>query len=463
MGTGFRLFLTAGCRYDSIGRNPAVSANLSAAPDPDPRRISVNIPIEPTASCAQTLDRNDPLAPFRDRFHLLPDTIYMDGNSLGLLSKEAEASLLATLETWKKRGVNGWFEGDGAWLDSAGQIGGLSAGMMGAAPDQVVHSATVTVNIHALLASFYQPRDRRVKILADELNFPTDIYALKGQLAIRGRSVAEDLVFAPSTDGRTLDEDTIAAMFTDEIAVAWLPSVLYRSGQLLDMAYLTRQAHARGILIGFDCCHSAGIVPHELDRWGVDFAVWCGYKYLNSGPGGSAFLYVNRRHFAREPVLTGWFGNRRETMFDMSHEFEAGSGAGRWQISSPGILGSSTLRGSLALINEAGIDNIRAKSLAMTGYLMALLDEHLAGPPYDFKVGTPREARRRGGHVAVERAVAAGGVCDALIARGVVPDFRPPNVIRICPSPLYGTFDEIWQTVTHLKAIIAGGEHLAAR
>jgi kynureninase len=415
--------------------------------------------ITPTETCALALDREDSLACFRHRFYLLPDTIYMDGNSLGLLSKDAESSLLETLAVWKERAVNGWFTGDHPWLDTAAEIGSLAAGMMGAAPDQVVHAATTTINIHALIASLYRPAGRRVKILADELNFPTDIYALKGQLNLRNRDWRQDLILAPTADGRFLDEDKLAAMFTQDVAVAWLPSVLYRSGQLLDMEFLTREAHARGVVIGFDCCHSAGIVPHELDQWGVDFAVWCGYKYLNSGPGGSAFLYVNRRHFDKEPLLTGWFGNRRETMFDMSHTFEPRDDAGKWQISSPGILGSSTLRGSLAMINEAGIDRIRQKSLAMTAYLMALLDAHLTDPPYEFRVGTPREDQRRGGHVAVERQANAAEICQALITRGVWPDFRPPNVIRICPSPLYGTFHEIWRTVQHLKAIIDGTEH----
>jgi kynureninase len=419
------------------------------------------IPLTPTEACALALDQADPLAAYRERFYLLPETIYMDGNSLGLLSRDAENALLRTLEAWKTGGVKGWFTGAEPWLDSGAAIGELSAAMMGAAADQVMHSATVTINIHALVASFYQPVDRRVKILADSLNFPTDLYALKGQLKLKGRDVAEDLVLISSADGRTLDEEAIADRFDDDIALAWLPSVLYRSGQLLDMEYLTAKAHAKGVLIGFDCCHSAGIVPHDLDRWEVDFAVWCGYKYLNSGPGASAFLYVNRRHFEREPMLAGWFGNRRETMFDMALDFEARPDAGRWQISSPGVLGSSTLRGSLAMINEAGIGPIRAKSLLMTTYLMSLLDTHLAQAPYEFRVGSPRDDARRGGHVAVERESGADRVCEALLARGVVPDFRPPNVIRICPSPLYGTYHEIWRTVMHLREIIDNREHEA--
>jgi len=411
-------------------------------------------PLAPTLDAARERDATDPLLRFRERFYLLPDTIYMDGNSLGLLSRDAESSLLETLEVWKRRGVAGWFEGDAPWLDSAEDVGDLAAEMMGAAPDQVIHSSTVTTNIHALVGSLYAPEGRRVKILADELNFPTDLYALHSQLKIRGRDPAEDLVLVGSNDGRTLDEDQIIQQMTSEVALIWLPSVLYRSGQLLDMRRLTTAAHERGILIGFDCCHSAGAVPHDLDRWGVDLAVWCGYKYLNSGPGGSAFLYVNRRHWDVDPVLTGWFGNRRETMFDMATDFEPRAGAGRWQISSPGILGSSTLRGSLAMINEAGIQNLRSRSLDMTSYLMALVDDQLAG--YGFRIGTPREDSRRGGHIAIEHDTDAERICAALIERGVVPDFRPPNVIRICPSPLYGNFVEIWDVVQHLKAIAEG-------
>jgi len=414
--------------------------------------------IEPTESCALALDREDPLAVYRERFYLLPNKIYMDGNSLGLLSKDAEATLLKTLEVWKTHGVGGWFHDDSPWIDNGMAIGALSAGIMGAESDQVVHSATTTINIHALLSSFYQPQGSRVRILADELNFPTDLYALKGQLELRGRSAVDDLALVRSSDGRTLDEMEIARLFDESVAVVWLPSVLYRSGQLLDMEFLTARAHEKGILIGFDCCHSAGVVPHELDKWGVDFAVWCGYKYLNSGPGASAFLYVNRRHFDKKPVLSGWFGNRPETMFDMSLDFDPRRDAGRWMISSPGIMGSSTLHGSLKMINSIGIERIRTKSLMMTDYLMTLIEEHVSGEPYDFRIGTPRQSRRRGGHVAVERDEGAGDICAALEARGVVPDFRPPNVIRICPSPLYGTFHEIWQTVESLKNIIDAGD-----
>ena len=406
---------------------------------------------DPGESHALELDANDPLRGFRERFHLLPGVIYMDGNSLGLLSKEAEASLLATLDQWRTKGVAGWFTGESPWFHRAERIGALAAGMMGAEPEAVIHSATVTVNIHALVGSFYQPQGKRTKILADSLNFPTDLYALQGQLRQRGRRPERDLLLADSPDGRTLDEKALVKLMTEEVALVFLPSVLYRSGQLLDVGYLAAAARERGIPLGLDCSHSAGAVPHKLDQWGVDFAVWCSYKYLNGGPGASAFLYVNRRNWGLDPVLCGWFGNNKDTQFDMALDFEPQATAGRWQISSPGILGSSTLLGALQVINEAGIENIRTRSLALTDYLIKLVDHELSAPPHNLTIGTPRQSGRRGGHVAVERPCGAERICEALIARGVVPDFRPPNVIRFCPSPLYGSFHEVWRVVQILK------------
>lgn len=412
------------------------------------------MPIEPTEVCGRELDRADPLASFRERFHLLPGTIYVDGNSLGLLSRDAETSLLDTLEQWKTAGIGGWFDGDHPWIDRARAVGASAAPMMGAEPDEVVHTGTTTVNIHALVASLYRPEGRRRRILADELNFPTDLYALEGQILLRGGDPGKDLVLVRSSDGRFLDEERIAEAMTDEIALALFPSVLYRSGQLLDMKRLTRLAHQRGIVIGFDCSHSAGIIRHRLDEWGVDFAVWCAYKYLNSGPGASAFLYVNRRHFGAKPLLRGWFGNRRETMFDLANHFEGSGDAGQWQISAPAVLGGATLVGSLAMIDEAGIERIREKSLGMTSYLIVLADAFLRESPYEFRVTSPRRPDRRGGHVALERCSHARRICEGLLRRGVVPDFRPPDVIRICPSPLYGTYHEIWRVVQALRAVV---------
>jgi kynureninase len=321
----------------------------------------------------------------------------------------------------------------------------------------VVTGAT-TVNLHSLVSTFYRPNGTRTKILADELNFPSDQYALASQVRLHGLDPDKYLILAGSRDGRTLDEDELIAAMGEDIALILLPSVLYRSGQLLDVERLTRAAHERGILIGFDCSHSVGAVPHRLHAWDVDFAFWCTYKYLNGGPGSVGSLFVHERHFGTLPGLAGWWGHHKERQFDMSLRFEQAPGAGAWQISTPSVFGAAALYGALAMFREVGIERVRAKSLDLTGYLMYLVDELLTEPRYGFAVGNPREADRRGGHVALEHPDAIR-ICKALKARGVVPDFRFPNVIRLAPIALYTGFAELWQTVQILRQIIDDGEH----
>lgn len=323
----------------------------------------------------------------------------------------------------------------------------------------MVATGTTTVNIHSLVSTFYHPEGKKTKILADELNFPTDIYALQSQVAFKGLRPEEHLVLAHSNDGRFLDEKEIVGLFSDDVALVMLPSVLYRSGQLLDMQYLTHEAHTRGIIIGFDCSHSVGVLPHHFDRWGIDFAVWCSYKYLNSGPGSTAFLYINEKHFERTPALAGWFGYVKEKQFEMLLDFEHARCAGGWQISSPGILSAAPIEGALQITLEAGIESIRKKSLNMTSYLMFLIDELISDEPYNFTTGTPRDLHRRGGHVAIEHQTEAFRIAEALKAKGVISDFRFPNVIRIAPSPLYNTYHEIWQVIHYLKEIFDGKEY----
>lgn len=414
--------------------------------------------IETNASYARKLDSEDPLAEFRDRFYVPDGTIYVDGNSLGLLCKDSENSILEVLNEWRTLGIEGWLRAKRPWFYFAEQIGGLCASLVGAEPEEVILSGTTTVNIHQLVGTFYQPDGKCRKILADELDFPSDIYALRSILKLRGMDPNKDLILASSLDDRFLNEDKIIQLMSKEVALVFLPSVLYRSGQLLDLEYLTEEAHRRGIPIGFDCCHSVGSVPHYFDDWGVDFALWCSYKYLNGGPGSTAFLYMNKKHFGREPALAGWFGYVKGKQFDMSLDFEHSKSAGGWQISSPAILGSAPLEGSLRVTLEAGIRAIREKSLKMTSYLMYLVDEELSGNPYNFSIGTPREDTRRGGHVAVEHDEALR-ISEALRSHGVVPDFRPPNIIRIAPIALYNTYHEIWQVVQHLKEIIEKKEY----
>jgi kynureninase len=407
---------------------------------------------------ALKLDRKDPLAAYKDRFYHLPGKIYMDGNSLGLLSVDAEDALLDILGEWKTFGIGGWSGGRIPWITYAERLGAMEAGIVGAKPGEVVVCGGTTVNLHALVATFYQPEGERRKILADELNFPSDLYALAAQIRLRGGDPDEDLVLVESRDGGTIEEEDVIGAMSDEVALALLPSVYYKSGQLLDMGRLASEARRMEIPIGFDCSHSVGVVPHRFDDWGVDFALWCNYKYMNGGPGSTGSIYVNERHFGRMPGLAGWFGNDRATMFDMATEFDPAEDASAWQIGTTTMLSTAPLEGAIRMINEAGIENIRAKSTRITAYLMYLIDEILSGPPYGFSVGTPREPERRGGHVGVEHED-AWRVNEALKARGVIPDFRPPNVIRLAPIPLYVSYREVWAVAQHLKAVIDGKEY----
>jgi kynureninase len=246
---------------------------------------------------------------------------------------------------------------------------------------------------------------------------------------------------------------------SDEVALVLLPSVFYRSGQLLDMARLTAAAHAHDIPIGFDCAHSAGVIPHRFDDWDVDFAFWCNYKYLNTGPGSVGSLYVNRKHFDKLPGLSGWWGYQKERQFDMLHSWESAAGAGAWQISTIPVLSAAPLIGSLRIIGEAGIEKLRATSLAQTDYLMEMIERSgLTSQDYGYQIGTPREPERRGGHVAIEHEHGPQ-IARALKARNVIPDFRPPNIVRLAPIPLYTSYHELWRVVRHLREIISSGDY----
>ena len=401
-------------------------------------------------------DARDPLAAYRARFYTRPDSIYLDGNSLGLASRDAEAAVLAALADWKAHGIDGWLAGNRPWFTFGEELGALQAGLVGARETEVVVTGSTTVNLHVLVSTFFHPSGSRTKILSDALDFPSDVYALRSQLALRGLDPSDDLVLVPSRDGRTIDEADVIEHMTEDVALVLLSTVLYRSGQLLDVERLTRAARERGIPIGWDGSHSVGVVPHRLHHWGADFAFWCGYKYLNGGPGAVGALFVHERHHGTLPGLAGWWGSDKARQFDMALEFTPASGASAWQIGTPPVLGAAALYGALAIAREAGIDAIRAKSLDQTAYLTAVVDG-LA--PLGFSVGTPREPARRGGHVAVEHAEAVR-ITKALKARGIVPDFRPPNVIRLAPIPLYTTFVELWETGRALREIIETGEYL---
>lgn len=400
---------------------------------------------------ARQLDSEDPLREIRNRFYLKEDEIYMDGNSLGLMSKDAEASLLRVVDEWKNLAINGWSDAKIPWFYYSKELAKMMAPLVGVEPDELTIHSSTTVNIHTMLATFFRPHEGKKKILMDSLTFPSDRYAVESQLKLHGLDPEKHLVIVESKDERTFEEADIVAKMSDDIALILLPSVLYRSGQLLDIKYLTEEAHKRGIIIGFDCCHSAGAIPHKLSEWDVDFAIWCNYKYLNVGPGGVATIYVNKRHFHKEPGLAGWHGYVQEKQFDLLNEFESASDAGGWQIGTAHLLSMAPLEGSLKIFNEAGIDNIREKSLKITAYMMDLIETELDG--YGFFIGNPRDDKRRGGHVALEHDEAIR-INAALKDMGVVPDFRRPNVIRLGPVALYVSYHDVWKLIQKIKQIM---------
>lgn len=404
-----------------------------------------------TKTIAKTLDTSDVLCDYKKEFYLLKNTIYMDGNSLGLLSKRAEKSLLEVIRAYKLLGIEGWIQGENPFFYLAERLGKMFSQVVGALPEEVVIANSTSVNLHQLLATFYRPKGKRVKILIDEFIFPTDRYVIVSQLLLHGRNPKKELVVVKSINGKTIDTTDVIAAMTDEVAIIVLPTVLYQSGQLLDMQHLTQAAHKKGIFIGFDACHSAGVVPHAFHDDNVDFAVFCTYKYLNGGPGASAGLFVHKNHLGKVPGLAGWFGSAKDRQFDMDSNIQIADSAGAYQIGTPHILSMAPLLGSLELINQVGIQAIRKKSLALTEYMMELVDKEVS--KYGFSLVTPRLADARGGHIALTHPEATS-ICKALKENGVIPDFRPPTIIRFAPSPLYTSFEDVYKTIRILKNIM---------
>jgi len=409
-----------------------------------------------TSETARQLDAADPLAEFRERFFIPEGQIYLDGNSLGLLSRDAECTLLQVLEKWKSGGIGGWLEGSSPWFTMAEALGARVAKLVGAEADEVAIANSMTINLHQLLATLYKPDAKRRKVLIDAHSFPTDRYALRSHLRLRGLDSDENIVIAPAGNSRFLDEAEIEKALTDPtLQMALFPSVVYTTGQLLDLDRLCRAARHNGVIIGLDMSHSVGVMPHSLDQWGADFAGWGHYKWLNAGPGAVAGLYLNRRHFDPngyvDAGMAGWWSVHKESMFEMSDEFFPGLGASALQTGTPAVLSMAPIDGALKPIEEAGLDRMRAKSLAMTDFLMRAVETELG--ELGFTIGTPREPERRGGHVSLQHEKAQA-ICLALRARGVIPDFRKPDIIRLAPSPLYNTFSDCWSAVQLLKELV---------
>lgn len=405
---------------------------------------------------ARSLDAADDLKYVRNSFFIKPGEIYMDGNSLGLCCKEAEDCVLEVLDAWKKYGIDIWNIQDSKYFMYQYFLGKLLAPLINAAPEEVTVMTNTTMNIHSGIATFYKPTRQRYKIVVDDLNFPTDRYAIDSQVRLHGLDPADAVKVVQSPDGKLISEDVVIAAMTDDVAIVFLPSVLYRSSQLLDMERVTGEAHKRGIIVGWDLCHSIGAVPHDFKKIDPDFAVWCNYKYLSAGPGAIAGYYLNKKHFIRTPGLQGWQGSRKDVQFQLKHEFEHDQSAGGWQTGTQPLLSMASLEGVLGIYQKAGMDKIRKKSLELTRYMMFLIDARLVG--YGCGVGNPRDDARRGGHVCMEHDEAYR-ICQALKKRKVTPDFREPNVVRLAPTALYSSFEDVHKLIDIIEEIMKNKEY----
>ncbi|WP_026476841.1 kynureninase [Alkaliphilus transvaalensis] len=400
---------------------------------------------------AKELDKLDKLHYLRERFHLNKGEIYMDGNSLGLSSVDAEESLLAAVQDWRREAIKIWGVDEGRYFNFSKIIALKLKDLIKADPNEIIVMGSITSNLHQALTTFYKPTKERYKIIIDELNFPTDIYAVKSIIELKGQNAEDTLVKVKSRDGRTILEEDIIALMKEDVSLILLPSVLYRSAQLLDMELITKEAHKLGILIGWDLAHSIGVIPHNFKKIAPDFAVWCSYKYLNAGPGATAGMYINKRHFDKSAGLKGWFGNKDETQFLMSHNFDQDQDANGWLLGTHNIFSMAPLDGVLNIFNEVGIEQVRSKSLHITAYLMYLIDTKLS--KYGFSIGNPREDHRRGGHISLEHDEAYR-ISLALRDSNVIPDYREPNVLRLAPVALYVSYEEVYLLVETLEKIV---------
>lgn len=405
---------------------------------------------------AKMKDKEDGLKDVRQRFCIQENVIYMDGNSLGLCSKDAKEALYHVINMWEKHGIGIWDIEESKYFLYQKVLGEKLGRLINAESDEVTVMTNTTINIHQGISTFYKPTPERYKILVDDLNFPTDRYAVDSQVRLKGYDPKDAVKVISSPDGNLICEDAIIEGMTDDVTLVLLPSVLYRSAQLIDMERITKEAHKRGITIGWDLCHSIGIVPHDFQKINPDFAVWCNYKYLSAGPGSIAGFYINKRHFEKEPGLAGWHGNKKETQFKLLHEFDHELNAHGWQTGTQPLFSMAPLEGVLNIYHEVGMEKIRAKSLDITAFLMDLVDERLV--KFGYSIGNPREDWKRGGHVCLEHEEAYR-ICKALKKHGVVPDYREPNVIRLAPVPLYVSYEEVYRLVEILEEITVNREY----
>ncbi|HET7651269.1 MAG TPA: kynureninase [Gammaproteobacteria bacterium] len=412
---------------------------------------------------AEELDRTDPLAAQRELFHVPrhgdSEEIYFCGNSLGLQPKSAARYIQEELEDWQRLAVKAHFDGRRPWMPYHEFFTERTARVVGAKPIEVVNMNSLTVNLHLMMTSFYRPTRERYKIVIERAAFPSDRYAVVSQLRMHGLNPDEALIeLRPTRDSAVIREEDIEALLQTEgerIALLLLPGVQYYSGQVFDIARLTRAGHAQGCTVGFDLAHATGNVPLQLHDWGPDFAVWCNYKYMNSGPGAVAGCFVHERHahdFER-PRLAGWWGHDKSSRFRMGPDFVPMPGAEGWQLSNPPILGLTPLLASLEIFDDVGMPALREKSLQLTGYLDFLLRERLHDR---IEIITPSNPGQRGCQLSLRVRAnrdRARNVYDRLEQQGVTCDWREPDVIRVAPVPLYNRFMDVYRFVEILTGL----------
>ena len=405
---------------------------------------------------ARQLDAEDPLRGVREKFSLPlgnngKPVIYFAGNSLGLMPKSARQIVEEELDNWGKLGVDAHHATGTPWYSYHEVLREPMARLVGAKPHEVICMNSLTVNLHLMMATFYQPTKSRFKVLMEEPAFPSDTYAIKTQITHHGLDPKDALILArPCKDAFTIQTEDILDLIkkhADQLAVVMFAGVNFFTGQLFDIAAITKAAQNHGIVAGFDLAHAIGNVPLSLHDWNADFAVWCSYKYLNAGPGAVAGAFVHERHATNTelPRLAGWFGNDPNTRFrlHLEPEFIPVPSADGWQISNPPIFSMAPLRASLAIFDQAGgIDPLRVKSTKLTGYLEFLLTEIGSKK---FSVITPRDPNGRGCQLSILAHQHPKELHDELVGAGVKCDFREPNVIRVAPTPLYNTFHEVWR------------------
>jgi kynureninase len=410
---------------------------------------------------AAEMDTRDRLAHFRDRFYI-PKTkrgeecIYLCGHSLGLQPKSAQAYIEQELKDWAELGVEGHFHGRNPWMPYHRLLTEQTAALVGAEPVEVVVMNSLTANLHLMMASFYRPTPQRHKIVIERSAFPSDQYAVKSQIRFHGYEPVGSLIELAPREGefclRDEDIESVIDREGDSIALILLGGVNYVTGQFFNLPAITKMGHRKGCVVGFDLAHAVGNIPLHLHEWGPDFAVWCSYKYLNSGPGCVAGCFVHERHSRAWdlPRYAGWWGHDEKSRFEMGPDFRPMPGAEGWQLSNPPILGLAPLRASMEIFSEAGMDRLREKSRLLTGYMEFLLQEK-ASPM--LSIITPHDPERRGAQLSI-RLGNGRGLCEKLSAEGLIGDWREPDTYRIAAVPLYNSFRDVYRFVQRFSTAL---------